>query len=142
MEDANRHLLLPLGHVNNQKGSSNILLVLFLSSLLLLQLAGGMTFTTLARKIPANDGSKLQAKYLAEAGVWLTIEKWEELAGSAAGPHSYSLPTGIAETTVRATSPGVIELRSVGYVSPHFKDKLLVVYDISAKKILDWSRQK
>ncbi|WP_134698572.1 hypothetical protein [Ammoniphilus sp. YIM 78166] len=118
------------------------MLVLFLSSMLLLQLTGGMTFTSLAKKIPSNDSSKLQAKYLAEAGVWLTIEKWEELGEIAAGTHSYSLPNGVVETSIRATSPGVIELRSIGYVSPHFKDKLLAIYDLSAKKILDWNRQK
>lgn len=141
LEDANRNFLCPLRRtIDNEEGSANILLVLFLTSTLLLQLTGGLTFLSLSRKVPTNDVHKLQAKYLAEAGVWLTIEKWEEQGMAAGQVHSYSLPNGLVETTVRASTAEVIEVRSAGYVSPHFKDRLLVVYDLSAKKILDWNR--
>ncbi|RXT13643.1 hypothetical protein EIZ39_05690 [Ammoniphilus sp. CFH 90114] len=126
--------------VKNEKGTV-LFFVLFLSTLIMIQLTGSMTFLVNTRTVMVNDMKKLQARSCAEAGVWLAIEKWENEADGQLG-FIASLSEGITSVSLRVRDDQYLEIRSEGRVPPYYRDRLLVYYDIENQKITKWNRER
>lgn len=122
--------------LKNETGSV-LLVVLFLSALIMVQLSGSLAVLLNSRKMMSNDLNRLQAKSYAEAGVWLAIEQWE-LKPQTSMSFTFALNEGSASVTVKGMDQ--LEIRSEGRVPPFYIDRLSVSYEPSTGKILTWKR--
>lgn len=114
-----------------------LLQIMFMCSLILTGLLSTLSLFHDGSQMATSDLRKLQAKYNAEAGVWMAIETWKNDRGLS-DQELFSLSHGYAQVTWTSLNGTILQIQSEGIQPPDYKEKVMVLYDSNLNSIVDW----